>query len=261
MVLVHGSGPQDRDETLGPNRPFRDIARDLERAGVATLRYDKRTRAHGARVAKLNDYSLDEEVIDDAVLAVEFAAKQERIDPGRIFVLGHSLGGMLLPRIAAATAIPAGYIFMAAPSRPMKTVLEEQFRYLIGLRGTPAADFEIAAGLGEMKRSVPAGYWREFSEYVPLDDAKLVGRPMLFLQGGRDYQVTEEDFSGWKQALGGSPSASFRFYGNLNHLMQKGIGKAKPQEYFVPAPVDSRVTGDIALFVSAAAARRERAEP
>lgn len=96
---------------------------------------------------------------------------------------------------------------------------------------------------------------------MPLDDAKLVGRPMLFLQGGRDYQVTEEDFNGWKQALGGSPSASFRFYGNLNHLMQRGIGKAKPQEYFVPAPVDSRVTGDIALFVSAAAARRERAEP
>ena len=120
VVLVHGSGPHDRDETIGPNRPFRDIAHDLAGKGIATLRYEKRTRAHSAQFAKLKNYTLNDEVIDDAVLAVGFAANCNGIDSSRIFVLGHSLGGMLLPRIAAATAVPrslCGCTLIIAASR------------------------------------------------------------------------------------------------------------------------------------------------
>lgn len=250
VVLVHGSGPHDRDETIGPNRPFRDIAHDLAGKGVATLRYEKRTRAHSAQFGRLKNYTLNDEVIDDAVLAVGFAAKCKGIDPSRIFVLGHSLGGMLLPRIAAATAIPAGYIFMAAPARPMKTLMREQIRYLIEEKGGLADALVISAELGKMQRSVPSGYWEDFSEYIPLGDAGKISVPMLFLQGGRDYQVTVEDFELWRKAMGDRPGTSFRLYRNLNHLMQKGIGKSTPQEYLRPQRVDSRIAADIAAFVS-----------
>lgn len=250
VVLVHGSGPHDRDETVGPNRPFRDIAHDLAGKGIATLRYEKRTRAHSAQFGKLKDYTLNDEVIDDAVLAVGFAANCNGIDSSRIFVLGHSLGGMLLPRIAAVTAVPAGYIFMAAPARPMKILMREQIRYLIEQQGGQAGAFVISAELGKLQRSVSPGYWDDFSEYIPLADAGKISVPMLFLQGGRDYQVTVEDFELWQKALSDRPGISFRLYRDLNHLMQKGVGKSTPREYFRPLSVDSRIAADIAAFVS-----------
>ncbi|HEY3416201.1 MAG TPA: DUF3887 domain-containing protein, partial [Armatimonadota bacterium] len=101
LVLVHGSGPQDRDETIGPNKPFRDIAEGLASQGIAVLRYEKRTKAHGPQftpeiIAKL---TVQEEVVDDALAAVALLRGTAGIDPRRIYVLGHSLGGGIAPRI------------------------------------------------------------------------------------------------------------------------------------------------------------------
>src|SRR5690554_1224314 len=70
VVLVHGSGPQDRDSTIGPNRPLRDIALGLAGRGIATLRYDKRTRMYPIAASFDPDFSLDKESTDDAVAAV-----------------------------------------------------------------------------------------------------------------------------------------------------------------------------------------------
>jgi dienelactone hydrolase len=101
-VLVHGSGPQDRDETIGPNKPFRDLAWGLASQGIAVLRYEKRTKKHAMKLVLIkNTITVKQETIDDALAAVALLRKTERIDPNRIFVLGHSLGGMLIPRIGA----------------------------------------------------------------------------------------------------------------------------------------------------------------
>jgi len=71
VVLVHGSGPQDRDETIGPNKPFRDLAWGLASQGIAVLRYDKRTKVHGAMMAgAVEQFTVKEETIDDALAAV-----------------------------------------------------------------------------------------------------------------------------------------------------------------------------------------------
>src|SRR5213596_1729423 len=99
VLLVHGTGPNDRDETIGPNKPFRDLAGGLASRGIAVLRYDKRTKAYSAEYAKKGSISIREEVIDDALAAIAFLRSQPRIDKERIFVIGHSLGAILVPEI------------------------------------------------------------------------------------------------------------------------------------------------------------------
>src|SRR5262249_29401225 len=104
LVLVQGSGPNDRDETLFGNKPFKDLALGLASRGVAVLRYDKRTKVYQAKLAGVPGLTVTEEVVEDALAAVKTLRAQPRIDPARVFVLGHSLGGMLIPRIAARPA-------------------------------------------------------------------------------------------------------------------------------------------------------------
>ena len=100
VILLQGSGPSDRDETIGGLKPFRDIAEGLAEQGVAVYRFDKRTYAYGAELSVKKDISLADEYLEDAVNAVQLLAKQEKIDPARIWVLGHSLGGTAVPAIA-----------------------------------------------------------------------------------------------------------------------------------------------------------------
>ena len=136
VVLVHGSGPNDRDETVGANKPFKDLATGLASRGIAVLRYDKRTMVHRAKVATLKDFTVRQEVIEDAIEAVKALRAQPVIDPKRVFVLGHSLGGMLIPRIGTADPTIAGLIVLAGAARPLEEAIVAQTRYLTMADGT-----------------------------------------------------------------------------------------------------------------------------
>ena len=135
VVLVHGSGPNDRDETFGPNKTFKDLALGLGSRGVAVLRYDKRTKVYGAQVAKLNPFTLKGEAIDDALAAVSLLRKEAGIDATRIFVLGHSLGGTAAPRIGAADPGIAGLIMLAGAVRSLDQSIVDQMQYLADADG------------------------------------------------------------------------------------------------------------------------------
>ncbi len=127
LVLVHGSGPNDRDETIGPNKPFRDLAEGLASQGIAVLRYDKRTKVFPEKMAELvNSLTVQEEVIDDTLAAIAYLQNIPEIDQQRIFLLGHSLGGMLAPRIATQAPELAGIIILAGPTRPLEDLILEQ---------------------------------------------------------------------------------------------------------------------------------------
>ncbi|HZY41469.1 MAG TPA: alpha/beta fold hydrolase, partial [Anaerolineae bacterium] len=139
VVLVHGSGPNDRDETVFVNRPFKDLAWGLASRGIAVLRYDKRTKVYGEKLAQSTTLTVKEETIDDAVAAVELLRQTANIDPKRVYVLGHSLGGMLAPRIAQADANIAGLIIMAGVTRPLEDVILEQVKYILSLGDTSSA--------------------------------------------------------------------------------------------------------------------------
>src|SRR5688572_1896362 len=144
VVLVHGSGPHDRDETIGPNRPFRDIAEGLASRGIAVLRYEKRTKAHGSKLAGLPKFTVEEETVDDAVLAAQLLRNADGIDPARVYVLGHSLGGMLAPRIAKRAPELAGIVILAGNVRPLTTLVAEQLDYIASLEGGKAGEQVVA---------------------------------------------------------------------------------------------------------------------
>ncbi len=265
VVLVHGSGPQDRDEAIGPNKPFLDIARTLAAQGIAVLRYDKRTKARPQDFAGGN-FGVDDETTNDAVIAVDALRKTDDIDPKRIFVLGHSQGGMLAPRIAAVSGHVAGLILMAAPTRPLLDILIEQNRRLAALNDGKIDDAERAAinAIIEQVRITrdpktaatsptvmgqPAGYWRSIEAVDAVSEAQQVRLPMLLLQGARDIQVVDADWQNWRDAFADDAEATFKLYPKLNHLGIAGEGEGSLAEYQQPGHVDAHLLTDVAAWV------------
>ena len=267
VVLVHGSGPHDRDESIGPNKPFLDIARGLAAQGIAVLRYEKRTKARPQDFAS-GAFGVDEETTNDAVLAVDALRKMDGIDGKRIFVLGHSQGGMMAPRIAAVSGHVAGLVLLAAPARPLLDIVIEQNRRLAVLDDGKTSDAErdaINALIQQVRTTrdpatdaatktvmgMPAGYWRSIDTVDPVAEARRVALPMLVLQGARDIQVVDSDWQAWRSAFGNDAKVQFKLYEALNHLGIPGEGEGSLAEYQQPGHVDPALIGDVASWVKA----------
>lgn len=250
IILVHGSGPQDRDGSIGPNKIYRDIAWGLAAKGIAVLRYDKRTYVYGkASVPEGKEITPDEEVVEDAVSACQLAASLPFIDKRKVFIAGHSLGGLLAPLIATRCPSVTGLILLAAPSRPQDDILKEQIRYLGSLNGNTDEKL-LAQQYQQIKAAATQIYWDYLDKYAPVMTACSLSVPMLFLQGERDYQVTMQDFAMWKLGMFGKTNATFQSYPTLNHCFMEGTGKSTPMEYNHPARVYGKVMEDIAKWVT-----------
>ncbi len=271
VVLVHGSGPNDRDETVGANKPFRDLAWGLASQGIAVLRYEKRTKEYAAKLMLngLAHFTVKEETLDDALTAVAQLRQTAGINPKRVFVLGHSLGGIVAPRLGQSDPHLAGLIILAGATRPLEDLMLEQTRYLFSLKGSGAAAAktnlnQVIADVERIKKLTPAdaaspttilgappAYWLDLHAHDPLAAAKELKQPMLILQGGRDYQVTEVDFKRWKATLGSRPNVTLKLYPELNHLFMAGKGKSTPAEYEQPGHVADAVVMEIANWIRA----------
>lgn len=268
VVLVHGSGPNDQDETIGPNKPFRDLALGLASEGIAVLRYNKRTFERSRESVAINSrFTLKEEAIDDALAAVALLQSNKQIDPRRIYVLGHSLGGVAAPRIAAAEPRIAGLVIMAGPTGPLEDAIVRQYEYAAMLDGkiTPAEQAEIdrikaqvacvkaltpssTTPASELPFGIAPAYWLDLRKYDPLTVAAHISQPMLVLQGERDYQVTLADFEGWKP-LSATKRVELKSYPKLNHLFLEGEGKSSGAEYMQPGNIPKYVIDDIAAWI------------
>ena len=270
VVLVHGSGALDRDETIGPNKPFRDLARGLAEHGIASLRYDKRSYARPETLAVLGTaLTAREGIIDDATLALALFRERDEIDGSRVFLLGHSLGGMLLPRIASGDPAPAGLISLAGATLPMPEKVYTQSLYLVSLDGNVSPEERqqvdtvqrqvlsirsALEGKGPAPEGMPLGYpigfYKDLEQHDPPAEAAKLGLPILVLQGKRDYQVTMQDFERWQETLAGKPFACAVVYDELDHLFRAGSGPSTPEDYWVRRVLmDSRVIDDIANWI------------
>lgn len=232
VVFVHGSGPNDRDETLGPNKLFRSMAHALARAGVASLRYDKRTYVYrGARFVEVSgrtDY--DTETVDDAVAALALARTLPEAAPDSLYVVGHSLGAALAPRVAARAAVPpAGIVLLAAPARPFEESLGEQLRYIARLQGTAPSRADSTAR--SMTAALPPEYVAMARRYDAVATARTLSLPILVVQGSHDYQVTAADFGRWWTVLRDRPAVRFAWLPGLDHLMRPLPAMARPDDY------------------------------
>ena len=271
VLLVHGSGPNDRDETIGPNKPFRDLAWGLASQGIVVLRYDKRTKVYPGKMLNLvSTLTVKEEVIDDALIAVSLLRSFPEVNSQQIVVLGHSLGGYLLPRIGAADTGIAGLVVLAGLCRTLEDTILDQFSYIYSLSGTLSAeqqkqldelkkqvalvkspDLSLSTPASDLPLGVSPAYWLDLRGYHPEEIARGLPQPMLILQGEGDYQVTLEDFQMWKSALGGRSDVQFKRYAGLSHLFMpfEGGKKSTPAAYSVPGHVVEEVIKDIVEWV------------
>ncbi|MBO5365905.1 MAG: alpha/beta fold hydrolase, partial [Peptococcaceae bacterium] len=220
VILVHGSGPSDRNEQIGPNLPFMDLAEQLSAQGIAVLRYDKRTYLYANQLAQRTDVTVQDETIDDVVYALEYLKTVKSVNAEQIYIAGHSLGGYLMPRIAAQTPDAAGYIMLAAAARPLEDLILEQTEYILSLeKGLDDASKEKLlkqtqdmvtaikaltpddSYAAEQLGGTPASYWLDLQNYDPIAEVQNSNKPFLVLQGGRDYQVTKTDYDLWQSAF------------------------------------------------------------
>jgi dipeptidyl aminopeptidase/acylaminoacyl peptidase len=269
VVMVHGSGASNMDERVMKLTPFKDLAEGLAKRGVASIRYDKRTFVHGRKMAKACP-TVEAETIEDALLAVALLKKDPRIDPERIYILGHSMGAMLAPRIDAEGGDAKGLILMAGTPHRLEEVVLRQLKQSGGnpvLKRIIGLEYRIFArkfaGLYQMpdeeaKKKKFAGnlslyYFKEMGRKTAADYLLESAKPALLMQGGKDFQVlAEDDFRRFRELLAGRAGTEFKLYPQLNHLFVKAIYddilKAS-KEYRVERHIGEDVMSDIAAFI------------
>lgn len=270
VVLVHGSGPNDRDESIGPNRVFKDLAWGLASRGIAVLRYEKRTREYASSFTGevFTNLTVQEETIDDALAAAALLQARSEIDPAKVYIAGHSLGAMLAPRIAAQSDELAGIIMLAPAARRLEDLMVEQSTYLAQSDGTidrnEQKDLDTLQVLVDQIKELPEtekidadtailgaapAYWLDLMAYDPVATAESLVLPLLILQGERDYQVTMTDYNLFLSALSDNTNVTMISYQALNHIFVPGTGVSLPAEYQVASHVDPMVIEDITGFI------------
>lgn len=272
VVFVHGSGSSNMDEKVMKLTPFKDLAKGLAKHGIASVRYDKRSFAHGRKMLKKGDLTVKKEVIEDAVLASNLLKNDSRIDPEKVFIIGHSMGAMLAPRIDAEGGNFKGLVLLAGTLDTLEGVL---FRQLDEMKNGKSKIMSWVASAQEKKfkksfenlyelsdeeaKKIPyAGgvnlyYFKEMGEHRAADYLEKTEKPVLIMQGTKDLQVNvERDFGGYKRAFGERDNFSFRLYEGLNHCfvpaLYDDISKAT-KEFSKERHIGDNIISDIAGWI------------
>lgn len=272
VVFVHGSGSSNMDEKVMKLTPFKDLAEGLAKHGIASVRYDKRSFAHGRKMLKKGNLTVREEVIEDAVLASEMLKNDPRIDSENVFIIGHSMGAMLAPRIDSEGGNFKGLILMAGTLDTLEGVLFRQldemkngkskimawvasaqdkkfrksFKNLYELSDEEAKKIQYGGGVNLF-------YFKEMGLHRAADYLEKTEKPVLVMQGSRDLQVNvEKDFGGYKKLFGERDNFSFRLYEGLNHCfvpaLYDDISKAT-KEFSKERHIGENVISDIAGWI------------
>lgn len=267
VILVHGSGPGDMDQSVGAVKPFKDIALGLAAKGIASIRYVKRTLVFPQEYT--GAFTVKEEVTNDAVAAINLSKTIPEINKKQIYVFGLSLGGMLAPRIATLAPDIKGIILAAAPARKFTDLIIDQNKYMFGLANdtTQATKERFNKGLamiettrlnklGNIKPdslilSLPASYWVDLNTYDQVATAKKLSQRIMIIQGGMDFQVSEADYKIWSTALAKKSNVNLKFYPELNHLLTPQTEKGTADQYKNPANVAETFINDLATWIKA----------
>ncbi len=243
-IMIQGSGPNDKDETIGENRntPFRDLAAGLAQRGITTVRWDKRYFQHPERA---KEFTIQEEVLDDAAAAMQLMRSDTRFKDYKAFVIGHSLGGILAPVIAHDTGAD-GWISMAGSPRSLWQIALDQQIEMINKNPSPSNEAmilrakkatELADALDDPDSKenfahFPATYIVSLNRLKQNNVAKNLGKPALILQPELDFQVlAEKDYTAWQELLKGQKQVQFKMFKGLNHLFMPSSGIRDISDY------------------------------
>ena len=273
-VLLHGSGPQDRDETLGQTKMFYDLAEGLSSRGVAVVRFDKRTLVYGNTYTAedMKSFTVEEEAIKDALAAARLLCDDPRVDPDKIYLIGHSMGAMIAPRIAEENpGLFAGIILLSGTPRTLGEIILHQNQAIVD--ALPVASRAIGQMqmnalirewegvvkgeqedvMGQTVFGQPAYYFWEMAQHDTAKTLKLLDLPVLIINGGQDFQVTDADgIDAWR-AVDYPSNVRIEYKSELNHLLMApqaddGI-RGTVQEYGIPCHVAPNVIEELAQFI------------
>jgi dienelactone hydrolase len=269
VVLVPGSPPLDQDATFGPNKLFKDLAWGLANSGVAVLRYTKRTHLTGAGLGagQVSSFSLREELLNDADAALKTLDARSEIDHRHIYLLGHSLGGFAVPKLAAVSPQVAGIVVMGTPAGELLTALimraeaasegrqpDQQTSTMIGvLKKLRSGDFASGETVELFGQTTVVSYWDSFRNFQPGTTVAGLRIPALILVGGHDAEVTHDDFDQWKRALAKRADDTAKLYPDVFHLFMPSAstkkGQDSPDDWTRPAHVTLEIVQDIASWI------------
>jgi len=274
VVFVHGSGSSNMDEKIYKVTPFADLAHGLAARGIASVRYDKRSYAHAMKLmrAAKGRLTVKEEAVEDAIFASELLRRDARIDPDRVFIIGHSMGGMLAPRIDHDGGNFRGLIIMAGSPRRLEEILIDQIdamqqsmpRIFRGILGKQKEKYvRLFDGLYELSDDEALGkkfgggvtlyYFKDMGQPTVAEYLAKSDKPMLIMQGSRDLQVSiERDFNVYKTLLSDRENVEFRLYEGLNHAFVPALYdsiKDAAKEFKKERHIGDAVLDDIAAFV------------
>jgi len=200
-------------------------------------------------------FTMTDEYVPPAVAAVRRLGRH--VD--RVFVVGHSMGGKVAPRVARAEPAVAGLVILAGDTVPMHHAAVRVARHLATLNPGHSAEESVRATLHQASIvenlsgdafGLGAAYWRDLRDYDPVATAAGLDRPLFIAQGGRDYQVTvADDLARWKVGLADRPDVTIRVYPDDDHLFFTGTGPSTPDDYGRPQHVDPAVIADIAAWL------------
>lgn len=273
VILIGGSGPIDKDATIGPNKIYKDFSWGLAAKGVASVRFDKRTKLYFGKIMEQhqngNYYTIEQEYLEDVKEIIEKTMKKDAIDAKRVYLLGHSQGAGLMPLFLKQNKKVAGAIMAAGNYTTMPNLMSYQFDYLMPIQAKNQADSAVFNKLKIIAKNAsrsnlpntfpndslptmyPFSYWNYLNKIDLIKLAKNNKKPVLIIQGERDYQVPISEFNLWKETLQPFNNYSFNSYKKLNHLFLEGEGKSVPNEYFVRSNVPEYVIDDIGKWINA----------
>ncbi len=272
-VLVHGSGPNDRDETIGGTKLFRDLAHSLALKGIVSARYDKRTFA-GVEISKEDEktFTVQEETIDDAVAAARLLRADPRIDPERIYLIGHSMGAMLAPRIAEENpGLFTGIVMLSGTPKTLADIVLSQNQAVVDAL-PPLQKIAVSVQMTMLRQGwknvlssteeevkgktifeAPAYYFWEMAQHDTASILKDLDLPALIINGGSDFQVIDADGIDAWQALDLPENIQLSYYPELNHLLMDPQApetiRGTVQEYDIPCHVAEEVVDEITAFI------------
>lgn len=243
VVLLHDIGPQDKDHSIGPTKMFRDLAVGLAAAGIASLRYDKRTFRYGPELmADLRVLNIENEVMEDALAALQLLRTVSEIDTQRIHLLGLGFGGMLAGTIASRSPLSIRSIVAVGSSpRPLPDQLLDQYIQLLSSelsypnmqlavqqleRQTQLAkSMKLGSDISadSLPLQLPAPYWQHLQKFDAVAGYWQTNAALWFVRGGDDYQSQAIDLQQWEMRLLGRDKATFSTLTQLNHLLMPSL--------------------------------------
>jgi len=276
VVFVHGAGPNDKDESQGPNKMFKDLAVGLASRGIASLRYDKRSLAYGPELMEdLRRLTIQTETIDDAVNALLLLRRVVEVDTNRIFLLGHGIGGILAPAIVQQSNLPVRGLILAAPAaKSFAQVVFEQYVHLASRGGFSAEEQQLLRMQERAKKhamdpqlkpgfpqdslplALPAEYWLSWQSYDMGTTLWQINQPVLVVSGDADYQIPPETILHLKQKMMGRDRLTYTSYPLLNHFFMPAGGSAGPEDYQIRSNVAERLVVDLEKWIRTESLKR-----